>query len=155
MARRLCSDPARAEDIVQETYLRAFAGFAGHRGESTRAWLSAICVNVVRGEWRRQGSRVKEAPMDDERNWADERPRANVARSVEGNIDRETVSRALSQLPEEQRVAIVLMDLAGNTASEVAAMVGAPRGTVLARVHRGRRRLAQLLRAQGADVELP
>jgi RNA polymerase sigma-70 factor (ECF subfamily) len=92
--------------------------------------------------------------MDEESNWADQRPRTDVARAVEGNIDRETISRALSQLPEEQRVAIVLMDLAGNTASEVAAMLGAPRGTVLARAHRGRRRLAQLLKSEGADIEL-
>lgn len=155
VARRLCPDPAKVEDIVQETYLRAFAGFSGHRGESTRAWLSAICVNVVRAEWRRQGSRVKESPMDEEHNWVDRGRRADVARSVEGNMDRETISRALNQLPEEQRVAIVLMDLAGNTASEVAGMLSVPRGTVLARAHRGRRRLAQLLKAQGADIELP
>jgi RNA polymerase sigma-70 factor (ECF subfamily) len=154
IARRLCSDRSRAEDIVQETYLRAFAGFAGYKGDGTRAWLSAICVNVVRTEWRRQGSRVQEATMDEEQNWADEARRADVARSVEANIDRETISRALSRLPEEQRVAIVLMDLAGNTASEVAAILGAPRGTVLARAHRGRRKLAQILKAEGAGIDL-
>jgi RNA polymerase sigma-70 factor (ECF subfamily) len=80
---------------------------------------------------------------------------ADVARTAQANIDREAVSRALTKLPEEQRLAIVLMDLAGNTASEVAAMVGAPRGTVLARAHRGRRKLAQLLGAQGVDCDMP
>jgi RNA polymerase sigma-70 factor (ECF subfamily) len=155
VARRLCADPAKAEDVVQETYLRAFTGFAGHRGENTRAWLSTICLNVVRAEWRKQASRAREAPLDLDGNWPDETARSDVAHAVGANIDRQAVSRALSQLPEEQRVAIVLMDLAGNTASEVATMLGAPRGTVLARAHRGRRRLAQLLKAQGADVELP
>lgn len=155
VARRLCADPAKAEDAVQETYLRAFTGFAGHRGENTKAWLSTICLNVVRAEWRKQSSRAREGPMDFEENWPDETPLSDVPRAVGASIDRQTVSRALSQLPEDQRVAIVLMDLVGNTASEVATILGAPRGTVLARAHRGRRKLAQLLKAQGADIELP
>jgi RNA polymerase sigma-70 factor, ECF subfamily len=59
------------------------------------------------------------------------------------------VHRALWQLPSPQREAITLMDLCGFTAAEVAAMTGAPRGTILARVHRGRKRLAALLQRQG------
>ena len=159
LARRLAPGRSRAEDLVQETYLRAFAGFSGYRGGSTRAWLTAICLNVARGEWRRQSRRVAETPLDLDEAW----PSAaggwasgqDVPAAAQANIDREAVSQALTKLPEEQRLAIVLMDLAGNTASEVAAMIGAPRGTVLARAHRGRRKLAQLLGTQGVDCDLP
>jgi len=156
-ARRLCPDRSRAEDLVQETYLRAFVGFSDYRGGSARAWLTTICLNVARGEWRRQSRRVTEAPLDIDEVWphGSGAGAADVARTAQANIDREAVSRALTKLPEEQRLAIVLMDLAGNTASEVAAMVGAPRGTVLARAHRGRRKLAQLLGAQGVDCDMP
>jgi RNA polymerase sigma-70 factor (ECF subfamily) len=149
VARRLCADRSQAEDLVQETYLRAFAGFAGHRGESTRAWLTAICVNAARAEWRRKGRRVAELPLDDDAGGGALDPR------MEAHVERESVVRALAQLPEEQRLAIVLMDLAGNTASEVAAIVGAPRGTILARAHRGKRKLAAILRSEGVGRELP
>ena len=69
----------------------------------------------------------------------------NVPEAALVNIDRGSVSRALSMLPEDQRLAIVLMDLAGHHASEVAEMLGCPRNTVLSRVHRGHKRLASLL----------
>jgi RNA polymerase sigma-70 factor (ECF subfamily) len=59
------------------------------------------------------------------------------------------VHRALWQLPAPQREAITLMDLCGFTAAEVATMTGTPRGTILARVHRGHKRLAALLQRQG------
>jgi RNA polymerase sigma-70 factor (ECF subfamily) len=65
------------------------------------------------------------------------------------SLERQALGRALAQLPEPQRIAIVLVDLAGLTAAEAAAVEGAPRGTILARVHRGRRRLAQLLEREG------
>ncbi len=72
-------------------------------------------------------------------------PGVNVPEAALVNIDRGSVSRALSMLPEDQRLAIVLMDLAGHRVSEVAEMLGCPRNTVLSRVHRGHKRLASLL----------
>ncbi|MHB1787070.1 MAG: RNA polymerase sigma factor, partial [Acidimicrobiales bacterium] len=73
----------------------------------------------------------------------------DVFDQVAATIDKEVVARALAHLPEAQRVCLVLMDLAGHTAAETAEILGCPRGTVLARVHRGRRRLAGLLVAEG------
>ena len=140
------------DDLVQETYLRAFAGFAGHREENTRAWLVTICLNVARSEARRLSRRVVERPLGDSEEF---RPSTtDVFDDVLGNLQKEEIARALSYLPAEQRVAIVLMDLVGHTAAEVAQMLGCPRGTVLARVHRGRRRLAGLLAENGADREM-
>ena len=69
----------------------------------------------------------------------------SVPEEALANIDRASVSRALARVPEEQRLAIVLMDLAGHSASEAAEMLGCPRNTVLSRVFRGRQRLASLL----------
>jgi RNA polymerase sigma-70 factor (ECF subfamily) len=65
-------------------------------------------------------------------------------RAAEAAVDRDAL-QAMSQLPDEQRVAITLVDLAGLTTAEAAKVMGTPRGTVLSRVHRGRRGLAALL----------
>jgi len=134
VARHTSRDHHHAEDLVQETYLRAFAAFAGHRGPSTKAWLVTICLNLARSEGRRRSRRVVEVSLPER--YEPEAP---------ANIDRASVSRALARVPEEQRLAIVLMDLAGHSASEVAEIIGCPRNTVLSRVFRGRQRLASLL----------
>jgi RNA polymerase sigma-70 factor (ECF subfamily) len=63
VARHAARDQHHAEDLVQETYLRAFAAFDSHRGPSTRAWLVTICLNVARGDGRRRARRVVETAM--------------------------------------------------------------------------------------------
>jgi RNA polymerase sigma-70 factor (ECF subfamily) len=152
VARHAGHDHHRAEDVVQETYLRAYAAFASHRGPSTRAWLVAICLNVVRSDGRRRARRVAESPFPE----ADIYPAGgrNVDDEALAGMDAERVGRALSRLPEPQRLAIVLMDLAGLTAAEVAAQLHCSRNTVLSRVHRGRRRLASLLSREEADRDV-
>src|SRR6266851_7788089 len=79
----------------------------------------------------------------------------DVADVVLASLGAQAMSRCLARLPEPQRVCIVLMDVAGYTARETAEAVGCPRGTVLARVHRGRRRLAQLLAEAGVSHGRP
>jgi RNA polymerase sigma-70 factor, ECF subfamily len=152
VARHAGQDHHRAEDLVQETYLRAYASFATHHGPSTRAWLVAICLNLVRSEGRRQARRVTEASLPE----ADLYPGEgrDVADEVVAGLDGELIARALRQLPEEQRLAIVLMDLAGLTASEVAGELDCSRNTVLSRVHRGRRRLAAFLAREDAGRDV-
>jgi RNA polymerase sigma-70 factor (ECF subfamily) len=73
---------------------------------------------------------------------------ADTAWEALAAIDRATVRNALWGLPEEQRVAVTLMDIGGLTAKEVARVMGTPRGTVLSRVHRGRKALAALVRRE-------
>ncbi len=63
VARYASKDHHRAEDLVQETYLRAYAAFASHRGPSTKAWLVTICLNLARSEGRRRARRPVEAPL--------------------------------------------------------------------------------------------
>ena len=157
VARQAAGDGQDPEDLVQETYLRAYAAFGSCRGENMRAWLAAICLNVARSQARRRRRRPWEVPGP---GLLDAPPRsrrdggegaADVADVVIAGLDAETVSRCLGLLPEPQRACIVLMDVAGYTAREAAEALGCPRGTVLARVHRGRRKLAQVLAEAGVS----
>jgi RNA polymerase sigma-70 factor, ECF subfamily len=161
VARRAAGDGQDPEDLVQETYLRAYAAFGSWRGGSMRAWLAAICLNAARSEARRRRRRPWEvparAPLDalpvartDGGRYA-----ADVADVVIAGLDAQAVARCLALLPEPQRVCIVLVDVAGYTAAEAAQALGCARGTVLARVHRGRRRLAQLLAEAGVSHGQP
>ena len=161
VARHAAGGGLEPEDLVQETYLRAYAGFGSYRGGNTRAWLAAICLNVARSQARRRRRRPREVPgpsLLDVLPWS--RPdggegAADVADVVIAGLDAEKVSRCLALLPEPQRVCLVLMDVAGYTAREAGEILGCPRGTVLARVHRGRRRLAQLLAEAGVSHGQP
>ncbi|HTV12395.1 MAG TPA: RNA polymerase sigma factor [Acidimicrobiales bacterium] len=150
-------DHHKAEDLVQETYLRAYAAFETQRGPSVKAWLVTICLNLARSEGRRQARRVAEAPLSavHEHDHEPMAPRVGVAEEAIANIDRECVARALARLPEDQRLAIVLMDLAGHSASEVGEILGCPRNTVLSRAFRGRQRLASLLVEEDVGRDLP
>lgn len=143
IARHAAPDSWSAEDLVQETYLRAFAHFGQHRGENTRAWLAAICLNLARSQARGRRRRPFEVPVDE----AGELPGSpdEVPERALAALDRAVIEAGLARLPDEQRWCILLMDVAGYTAAETAGILGCPRGTVLARVHRGRRRLARLL----------
>src|SRR5215510_15933052 len=151
VARQAAGEGQDPEDLVQETYLRAYVGFGSYRGENTRAWLAAICLNVARSQARRRRLRPWEAfasPLPEELpavGRAGREAAPDVADVVIAGLDAQAVSRCLAMLPEPQRLCIVLMDVAGYTAAEAAEALGCPRGTVLARVHRGRRRLAGLL----------
>lgn len=147
VARRFARDGHHADDLVQETYLRAFAAFATHDRRSTRSWLVAICLNAARSDGRRARVRAAELLVADN-------PEPTVLADDVGDAaaaswDRDAIVRALTTIPDEQRVAVVMMDIAGLTAQEVADALGCPRGTVLARVHRGRRKLAVELERDG------
>ena len=161
VARHAAGEGQDPEDLVQETFLRAYAGFGSYRGGNTRAWLAAICLNAARSQARRRRRRPWEVPAPallDALPWhrADGgESAADVADVVIADLEAEKVSRCLAMLPEPQRVCIVLVDVAGYTAREAAEALGCPRGTVLARVHRGRRRLAQLLAEAGVSHGQP
>jgi RNA polymerase sigma-70 factor (ECF subfamily) len=117
--------------------------------------LVTICINLARSEGRRRSRRVRESPASSTDLGDLEPIGPDVYHQVQARLDKEAVVRALEGLAQEQRLAIVLMDLAGHTAAEVAEMLGVPRGTVLARVHRGRRRLARVLAAEGIGRDVP
>jgi len=141
LARRLTGSRAQAEDLVQETYLHAFRAWARRRPADVRAWLVTICLNLARSEARRRAAHPETLSPDP--------PVApgggDVAEDALGALTAALVRRALATLSEEQRVAVTLVDLCGFTSAEAAGILGCPRGTVLSRVHRGRKALARLL----------
>jgi RNA polymerase sigma-70 factor (ECF subfamily) len=139
---------------VQETYLRAWAAWSsGRRPRRVEPWLATICLNAGRDRARRAATRL-ETPSATAAT-LDLPDSIDVAEAAIGRVRRGLVERALWALPAEQRVAVALMDLGGLTAAEVARVTGSPRGTVLARVHRGRKALARLVREQEVGRRAP
>jgi RNA polymerase sigma-70 factor, ECF subfamily len=143
LARRLTSSREEAEDLVQETYVRALRGWRRSRPDRISPWLATVCLNAARSEHRRRAVRPIEVlrPEPGEGMTAP----ADTAGEALADLDADTVRRAIAQLPRQQREAIALMDLCGFTASQAGEILGVPRNTVLSRVHRGHKRLALLL----------
>jgi RNA polymerase sigma-70 factor, ECF subfamily len=142
LARRFAPGQADAEDLVQDTYLRAGQAWtAGNRPRRVEPWLATICLNLGRDRLRRASLRSEVAVASLREPAAD----MDVEAAAIGRVERAQVDRALWAPSEEQRTAIALMDIVGFTAAEVATITGSPRGTVLARVHRGRKALARLV----------
>ena len=134
-----------AEDLVQESMLQAFRSWqSGTVPASMGAWLGTICLNLARSRVRRAQARPRETqddamlillPGD-----------VDVAVTALAGLEAKQVRAALTLLPDAQREAIVLVDLCGMSTAEVARALGIPRGTVLSRLHRGHRALAELVR---------
>jgi RNA polymerase sigma-70 factor, ECF subfamily len=142
VARRFTRDRADAEDLVQDTYLRAWQAWTvGNRPRRAEPWLATICLNLGRDRLRRASLRSEVAIEPPHEPAAD----LDVEATAIGRVERAQIERALWVLSEDQRIAIALMDIVGFTAAEVATITGSPRGTVLARVHRGRKALARLV----------
>jgi RNA polymerase sigma-70 factor (ECF subfamily) len=147
IARRMVPRPEDAQDLVQETYLAAFRAWTEHRRpRAVEPWLATICLNVARSGFRHRARRPQEVPWDQAPVQAE--ASTDPERDAIEALDRDALHRAMWALPEEQRVAIALVDLAGLSTAEAAEAMQTPRGTVLSRLHRGRRSLALLLGAQ-------
>lgn len=146
LARGVSDTRQDAEDLVQETCLLALRGWRREAPRDPGAWLATVCLNAARSGRRRAAARPREVTAAD---WLVDGPsEADTAASALAAVAGEQVWAALRRLPAVQREAIAMMDLAGFTAAATGAAIGAPRGTVLARVHRGRKALAVLLREQ-------
>ena len=142
-------DPADAEDVAQETFIRAYRSLARFRGDSSfKTWLYTIATNAARTGLDRRGrrSRVEDGSLDDEAGplAAADVP-AGDADAETALVRREAIDRALAALPPDLRVAVVLRDVEGLDYKEIAAATGAPIGTVESRIFRARRRLRPLL----------
>lgn len=145
IARGLVRDTQHAEDLFQDTCLRAYAGFDRWRGGDIRSWMVAILMNGLRSDLRRAQARPLETFGDaPEAVYRDSIVEDAALRTVE----REEIVAALAELPDVIRLCVVLTDIGGLTAQEVADLLSCPRGTVLARVHRARRTIAHRLEAK-------
>ena len=156
LARWLVHNDQDAEDIVQESFLRAFKSFSGYYGGNSRAWLLTIVRNTCY-TWLQQNRVLRQAePIDDKLDelgldFAD--PEVLLLQ----NVDAQIVRQALQDLPVEFREVVVLREMEDLSYKEIANVVDLPIGTVMSRLARGRKRLQALLaRRMGkeANIEL-
>jgi RNA polymerase sigma-70 factor (ECF subfamily) len=151
-ALRMTRNPADAEDLVQETYLRAYRGFSGfEEGTNLRAWMYRILTNTFINSYRKKQREPVTVQEDDLDEWYlyDKLGENGVEPSAEAEVIRsmpdEDVQRALEALPEGFRLAVLLADVEGFSYKEIAEILGIPIGTVMSRLHRGRRALEKAL----------
>lgn len=135
-----------AEDIAQETFVRAYRSLAAWPAERIaalrpRAWLLRITLNAVRNRARDASRRPRTAELGDHH----PEPAGGPEAAALGGERRELLAAALGRLPEEQRIPVVLRHVAGLRYDEIAEATERPVGTVKAQVHRGLRRLASLV----------
>ena len=142
-------DRDAAEDVAQEAFLRAYRALGQFRGQSTfRTWLYQIATNVARTQSGRRRDR-KESQEPESPHQRDRPSEENIERRV---IAHDQLRRALSELPDDWREALVLRDIEGLEYKEIAEMLKIPMGTVESRIFRGRQRLkAALMDPKGGE----
>jgi RNA polymerase sigma-70 factor (ECF subfamily) len=154
-ALRMTRNPSDAEDLVQETYLKAYRGFGGFQeGTNLKAWLYRILTNTFINNYRSKKRRPEETELDDLDNLYLYRRLSGAQGSTAGRsaedevLDRITESEvkdAIEALPEQFRMAVLLSDVEGFSYKEIAEILDIPIGTVMSRLHRGRRALQKRL----------
>ena len=147
VAYRLTGNADDAQDLVQEVLLRVRRGLGTYRPGSMEGWLSRIATNVFLDEMRRRGRRpVQSMPANID---LAAPPALPADQALAAEVLDDDVQVALSGLPEEYRVAVVLCDVVGLSYSEIAEALGVPSGTVRSRIHRGRALLRDALTGGG------
>lgn len=154
-ALRMTRNPSDAEDLVQETYLKAYRGFGGFQeGTNLKAWLYKILTNTFINNYRAKKRRPEESDVEDvEELYLYRRlggGQAEVAgRSAEDelldHLTESEIKDALEALPEQFRIAVLLGDVEGFSYKEIADILDIPIGTVMSRLHRGRKALQKRL----------
>jgi RNA polymerase sigma-70 factor, ECF subfamily len=160
-ALRMTRNASDAEDLVQETYLRAYRGFGGfEQGTNLKAWLYRILTNTYINIYRAKKRRPDETELDDVEDFYLYRrlgglEEARAGRSAEDELmdlfPEAEVKEAVESLPENFRLAVLLADVEGFSYKEIADILDIPIGTVMSRLHRGRKALQKRLYDYAAE----
>jgi RNA polymerase sigma-70 factor (ECF subfamily) len=154
-ALRMTRNPSDAEDLVQETYLKAYRAFGSFKeGTNLKAWLYRILTNTFINSYRARKRRPEQTDIDDVEDLYLYRrlgglEAVTAGRSAEEEVlehfTEEDVKAAVEALPEQFRMAVLLADVEGFSYKEIADILDIPIGTVMSRLHRGRRALQKTL----------
>ncbi|WP_083403940.1 sigma-70 family RNA polymerase sigma factor [Curtobacterium sp. MCBA15_001] len=153
-AMRMTRNPADASDLVQETFVKAFAAFRQFRqGTNLKAWLYRILTNTFINTYRKNQRNPYQGTIDELEDWqlggAESVTQSVSARSAEADaidhLPSSAVKDALQAIPEDFRMAVYFADVEGFSYQEIADIMKTPVGTVMSRLHRGRRLLRGLL----------